>query len=141
MFITYTVFISILQRRVYALLRVLATSISYSFAVIFITSVSTYVAHRRATVASIFLLNNLFPRTYNAFSLVGRHIRAAYLHTRFRYFKIIFQKAPKLPGAVTINVETLSIDIDCDAITDGDACNANRCALMRAGTTKYECIY
>lgn len=30
---------------------------------------------------------------------------------------------------MAINVETLSIDIDCDAITDGDACNADHCAL------------
>lgn len=41
---------------------------------------------------------------------------------------------------MAINVETLSIDIDCDAITDGDACNADRCAASRAArTTKYEC--
>lgn len=33
---------------------------------------------------------------------------------------------------MAITVETLSIDIDCDAITDGDACNADRC-LARAG--------
>jgi len=59
--------------------------------------------------------------------------------SRFRYFKIIWQKPSDVRAKAAINVETVSIDIDCDAITDGDAGDADAAPCTAAGRTKYEC--
>lgn len=50
--------------------------------------------------------------------------------SRFRYFKIIWQKPSDVRAKAAINVETVSIDIDCDAITDGDAGDATPADAM-----------
>lgn len=59
--------------------------------------------------------------------------------SRFRYFKIIWQKPLDARAKAAINVETVSIDIDCDAITDGDAGDADAAPCTAAGRAKYEC--